>query len=124
MIHAKELRIGNQLLYFMEEENRWEVCEMDWQDIKWCEENPEDFNKCHKPIEISREDLKKTLFSFNIKGLTWEVLKNAYVIYIGGFEFKITFPDNLLWINNGGCTHLKGLHHLKNVLYTLSGITL
>lgn len=42
-IRASDLRVGNKLLYYMGEEG-WDETTVDWQDIRWCEANPINFN--------------------------------------------------------------------------------
>lgn len=63
MIDPKELRLGNKMEYFIGEEGlKWESCTIDWQDIKWCEEENENFNKVHRPIPLTEGWLRKTPF--------------------------------------------------------------
>lgn len=57
MIKHTELRTGNQLIYFSEEGPL--RTKIDWQDIKWCEEDPEGFNKVHAPIILTEPIMTK-----------------------------------------------------------------
>lgn len=53
-ITANEIRTGNLFQYFIGEEGcEWDTKKLDWQDIKWCEEENENFNKVHQPIPLT-----------------------------------------------------------------------
>ena len=72
---ANELRIGSLLNYDTGEGISNII--IDWQDLKWLTENPDDFNKYHSPILLTEEWLKK--FGFSDKDY-----KNVYI----GKDFK------------------------------------
>jgi len=57
MITSRQIRTGNQLLYHSEEGPLKTT--IDWQDIKWCEEDPEGFNKVHSPIVLTETIMTK-----------------------------------------------------------------
>lgn len=56
----KNLMVGDWLQYYIGEEGlEWEPTKIDWQDIKEVSENPEKFNKRHRPIALTEEVLRK-----------------------------------------------------------------
>jgi hypothetical protein len=77
MLKAEDLRSGNQLIYWGEEKPLF--CKIDWQDIKWCTEDPEGFNEVHSPIILTepimlfirvqhRPDFSRPVFSMSPPG--------------------------------------------------------
>lgn len=58
-IQASELRTGNQLYYRAPDGEGSGLCKVDWQDIKWCEEDPVDFNKHHRPLLLTESLMVK-----------------------------------------------------------------
>lgn len=55
-ITSNEIRTGNLFQYFIGEEGcEWDTTKLDWQDIKWCEEENGNFNKVHKSIKLTED---------------------------------------------------------------------
>lgn len=75
MISIYDIKCGSILNYDTGEGISHTV--IDWQDLKWLTENPEDFNKLHTPIPLTEEWLLK--FGFSDKDY-----KDGYI----GKEFK------------------------------------
>lgn len=63
MIKATDLRVGNKLEYFINEEGiEWDETTVDAQDILWCQDKEETFNKVHRAIKLTEERLIKLGF--------------------------------------------------------------
>jgi len=116
MIKENELRIGNRLLYHINEDGiEWDICTIDWQDIKWIAEDTEWFNKKHKPIPLTEEWLLK--FGF-------EVINKSFYHYNKKPILDYTKDLNNDWyilINDGEKVYLKYVHQLQNLYFALTG---
>jgi len=91
-ITSNELRTGNLLQYFIGEENcDWDTTKLDWQDIKWCEEENENFNKVHKPIPLTEEWIED--FGFRLQSVAKHDFKFNNVVRTD--KLYTTNPFNL-----------------------------
>jgi len=64
MIKINELRTGNQLNYQTAEGDVLPT-KIDWQDLKWLEEDPKGFNAVHAPITLTEDLMKKIWCNYN-----------------------------------------------------------
>ena len=80
MIQKTDLRTGNHLKYYIGEEGvAWDATKIDWQDIKWCEENNENFNDVNKGIDITTTILVMSGFTEDNNGSFWYNLQPHYL---------------------------------------------
>jgi hypothetical protein len=63
---------------------QWEPTKLDWQDIKWCEENNEDFNKVHAPLKLTTDLILMNGFVTDDNGHLWKDLMTHYIEFIPG----------------------------------------
>lgn len=116
MIKPNEIRAGNILNYITDEECLLTTT-IDWQDIKYCTENPQDLNRHHFPILLTEE----VLFRCGFEKVRYEkyahnklnklrayphVMKDGFGVYIMG---SYTLPN------------IKHLHQLQNLFFALTG---
>lgn len=115
MIKANELRVGNILNYWIEEENSFSPTVIDWQNIKWISENEEDFNMPHKPIMITEEILLKCGFKEKKYG----------VYHVGDFSIRLHsygYKKGMSYLNGISLyTYPMYIHQLQNLYYALTG---
>lgn len=128
MIQASELRVGNILQYYIGEDGvAWDYTTIDAEDILWCEQRNENFNKVHKPILISHEILDKTSV---IKKFNWYEIQKGENYKEG--TIIISFRDNnksiQISVGTGGentnyiyLPMPKFFHQLQTLIYTLTG---
>lgn len=122
MIQANDLRIGNVLKYFIGEDGLdWQETTIDAQDILWCQENNENFNKVHKPVELTPE----VLAAVGFKDMDGEFCP-AY--QLEQIEIEILPDDSyyarIKWDKDGASLFLadiKSLHQLQNLYFALTG---
>lgn len=123
-IKPNEIRTGNLFLYDIgieyDEAHKWEPTALDWQDIKWCEENNQDFNSVHKPMPITEELLLKLGFELEYKSefTIKYTMPDASIGYdwgkMDGWSFRY-FGDKLK------CDYV---HQLQNLVFALKGTEL
>lgn len=100
-VTPQEVRVGSQFFYDTRE--GVEIATLDWQDIKWLSENPEDFNKAHSPILLTEDLLGKVRCSYhdNASRLEFKVsppgerqVENNYWSYeVGDFRILHLSPS-------------------------------
>jgi hypothetical protein len=119
MIKKAELRFGN-LLNFIEEGNTCDII-TNIKTLKWLQDDPEDFNSKHEPIELTKEIFKELGFEVTDMGDYWEYQKeNFYLIQV-----KIPILDKLtspmFVLNSEKSSHLKVkyVHRLQNLYYEI-----
>lgn len=104
MIKLNELRTGN-LLNYDNSEGETLPTKIDWQDLKWLDEDPKGFNLAHTPIPLTEEKLKELSFE------NWgEKFCNEYEKYdrwvlhnvVGGTS---NFEVHIIHSNYGGVYH-------------------
>ncbi|MEK6884095.1 MAG: hypothetical protein AABY22_30985 [Nanoarchaeota archaeon] len=120
MIKITELRTGNLLNYDTAEGGILPT-KIDWQDLKWLDEDAKGFNLVYTPIPITEEWLlklgaqhyKNRKDMFNLSGITVVIDKDKDLMCIKG---------NLI------CElilcHLKFVHQVQNFYFGLVGIDL
>jgi hypothetical protein len=109
-LKAEELRIGNYLDYFLDEDDiDWSPTGMDWQDFKWISEEPDGFNNFHRPIELTEEWLLR--FGWEKKGpYKWD---NDLM-----YDYLMTYPSG--YTMNGVAYEIKYVHQLQNLYFALT----
>jgi hypothetical protein len=116
MIKATCLRVNNLLEYYISTDNLgWIISEIDWQDIKECQENPISFNADNRGIELTEDWLLK--FGFT-KNETYSFIK----IYSGLELMNISekyFRANLRGVSIR--KEIKYVHQLQNLHLALTG---
>lgn len=115
------LRIGSLLQYYIGEEGcEWEETTIDWQDLKWLAEKPENFNKVHKGIPLTGEWLTKFGFeSVDVDDTRGEYHKRVgewgiFVIDVDGDGY--TYPNSACTI----VTKLEFVHQLQNLFLAVT----
>jgi len=132
MIQAKELRTGNLVEYFLGENNEgenWEPTALDWQDIKWCEEDNEEFNRRHRPIKLTEEKLMRLGFAEGNNTYFTRIFEANHANTDGEFSINIKFSINIslkygtLQIGLGEPFLIapQWVHSLQNTVFTLTG---
>jgi len=130
-ITANQIRTGNYFLYDLRENQEgsgtaWEPTKLDWQDIKWCEENNEDFNRVHMPIPINEEWAKKLGYKY-YNGKT----DGDMTMDFGG-KLDIDFVKGVIKVKSHYETELmyrtlhavEFVHEIQNLYFALTGIEL
>ena len=122
MIKPNELRVGNKLHYFIGEEGvEWEVTTVDWQDIQWCSEDEEGFNKGHRPIRLTTEWLINfgyTKRESSVCNHWWNGLNNITHDWL----VDITeMHDNGQFFYRNAKHVIKHVHQLQNLYFSLTG---
>jgi hypothetical protein len=123
-----ELRIGSLLNYDTGEGISHTI--IDWQDLKWLTENPDDFNKDHSPIILTEEWLLKFGFSDKDykKGYIGKDFKSGGMI----LDFVLSKPfekgewnDTYTFDFEGHrFIMLKYVHELQNFYHTITDVML
>lgn len=118
-IKPTDLRHGNILQYYIGEDGcKWEETKIDWQDIKWCAENNENFNQVHRPVPLTRKLLKRFGFKpccddmgdlFLRKGDVW--IRDARMLYFSSSGDLMHYH-----IRN-----IQYVHQVQNLYFTLTG---
>ncbi len=100
-IKETELKVGNLFTYHTSEGVH--MCRIDWQDIKFFNENPEKFNEIHSKIKICKGVLGLSNYK-NMPGL---------------FESEsgeiIVTKDGLVFLYRRHMRHIKYIHQLQNL---------
>ena len=128
-IQPNDLRTGNILQYFIGEDGcDWDDTKIDWQDLKWCDEENENFNKVHKGMPLTETLLCANNFTFDGVNLGhwWMNLQTHGLELIsssdGWYPVFIQFPE--LSSENEQRVGLKKVlhvHELQNLIYALTG---
>lgn len=120
MIKLNELRTGN-LLNYDTSEGETLPTKIDWQDLKWLDEDPKGFNLVHTPIPLTEELIKdfgfansKTQDKFFTKDNTVGIstADDKFRFIQGNFVCQLVLRD------------LKYIHELQNIYYSLYGTEL
>jgi hypothetical protein len=129
MIQKTDLRIGNHLQYFIGEEGcDWSDTKIDWQDLKWCDELNENFNKVHKGIPITETFFTTNNFVYdgNNTGIWWKNLQTHYLEMISGvdgwYPVFIQMPElSSESEQRVGLRRIEYIHELENLFFVLTG---
>lgn len=111
MIKPSELSIGNLLNYDTGE--GIELTVIDWQDLRWLQENPESFNNSHTPVPLTPEILE---------GFGFEPgMFNELTLYVG--VKALTYSRNSIYVDGLiGLPDVKNVHTLQNFVQAISGV--
>jgi hypothetical protein len=122
MIQKNELRIGSVVNYNLEGTLTPTV--IDWQDLQWLSERPEDFNESHKPCPITIDFLLKNGFK------TFASIASD-TFYIGNNPVTHDWLFDIVWIKGdeypfylNGYFKIKSVHKLQNLYFALTGTEL
>ena len=116
MIKINELRTGNLFLYDIGVDSdgvgtEWQPTALDWQDIKWCGEDPKGFNLVHSPIPLTEEWLLRFGFENDPSDYQW-IFKDKFCIdYFQDEEGFWFLPSNRIYT----------VHQLQNLYHALYG---
>lgn len=126
MIKENELRIGSVINYTTDEGDILPSV-MDWQDIKWIQEDAKGFNLVHSPIDLTEEILLKCGFSKDgyKNGFLGKDFKSGNII----IDFVLCEPFKKGEFNKFYSHDLEGykyveiqyLHQLQNLYFALTG---
>lgn len=99
---------------------------LDWQDIKWCEENNEDFNQRHKPMPLTTTDLVLNGFTEDNNGHFWKDLLTHYLEFIpmldGFYPIWAQMPEmSSEDEQRAGLNRIQYFHEFQTLLFTLTG---
>lgn len=127
MIQKTDLRIGNHLKYFIGEDGcDWDATKIDWQDLKWIEEKPENFNDVHKGIELTTVILVMSGFTEDNNGHFWIDLKTHYLEFIPMADEFYPIYAQLPELSSEaeqrvGLSRIQFVHELENLFFVLTG---
>lgn len=113
-IKANELRTGNILQYITAEGDKM-FTSIDWQDLKWIDEDEKGFNSVHDRVLITEEKLLKCGFE-NYVGVNWK-----YQLRIGAIKLYCRFNNEWHFELEGIYlgAKLKYLHQIQNLYFDL-----
>ena len=117
MIKENELRIGNRLLYHINEDGiEWDICTIDWHDLKCISEDHKGFNLVHSPIPLTENHLR-TFGAIEHQNY-WLLgdLELAWITTDEHFEMEWQTPYQSWKIKP-----FKFVHELQNFYYCLTG---
>jgi len=117
MIHSNELRIGNYLEYYIPTDDLgWQTTQVDWQDIRLCQEQNESFNLENRPIPLTEEWLMK--FGFNSKFSGYRKVNLRLVNFLETETiYHVFFKNSLI-------KTIQYVHELQNVYFALTNTEL
>ena len=117
-ITPNQIRTGNSFQYFIGEYGcKWDITKLDWQDIKWCADENENFNKVHKPIPLTDDWLLK--FGFKKEDKTPSKEHGQYFsIWILDYKYSFAYAP---FREDCG---IKYVHQLENLYFALTGTEL
>ena len=112
-----DLKCGNILNYDTGEEGIAPTV-IDWQDLKWLTENPDDFNKYHSPKPLTEDVLKQFGAMDNNGNYLWLLgdIELSWITTDEYFELEYQTP-NLSW----RILPMRYVHELQNLYYCLTG---
>jgi hypothetical protein len=129
MIQDKDLRIGNEFEYLIEDAisgNEWVRNTINWEDIKYCYYHKKNFNLIYRPIPLTPEILEKCGFKKieNSVQFGWYIsVSNRLLCWCYSDVVSIEFK-------NGQCDEYnnhtffdfpcKYLHQLQNLYFALT----
>jgi hypothetical protein len=121
-----ELRVGNVLEYETLE-GEWIPTVIDWQDLRWLTENPEDFSANHRPIGITSESVlridsfeHRPLFSFfELNNFDFD-LDLHVCLETGKPKVELSIETEHEY-NTMPLPHITYIHQLQNLFYSLKG---
>jgi hypothetical protein len=120
MIQPRDLRVNNNLLYYIGEEGiEWEVTTIDSQDIDFCQIKHKEFNDSHKPIPLSEEELVKLGFE-EFDGY-WSKDDIDVVIHGDKFPIRIWGGESAPHLSIYMAHHTQYVHQLQNLFHALTG---
>jgi hypothetical protein len=120
MIKETDLRIGN-VIYYQSSEDGLLPNIVDWQDLKWLSENPDNFNETFKPIPISWVTLLKLGWQINYDGGVYHLLSKSvgewglFIITSDGTGLHYEHRNASLSID------IEYYHQLENIFYFTTG---
>ena len=121
-MEVKEFRTGN-LLNYTTAENDILPTRIDWQDLKWLEEDSKGFELAHSKISLTEDILVKIGFKIvnHIDGYRFYSFRYKGK---GGMCNISIFPNYTRVGNNTSIVHLEYVHQLQNLLLPLIGLDL
>jgi len=127
-INITDLRTGNVLSYTTAEGDDLDTA-VDWQDLKWLEEDPKGFNLAHKPIPLSDDVLVKLSFKKVSDSQKWVkddiVWSKEYLQlnkwYKNAFDAYFMLPGFKHTAVSFNSRPIKYVHQLQNLYFSLTG---
>lgn len=116
MIKIIELRTGC-LLNYATSEGESLPTKIDWQDLKWLDEDPTGFNLVHTPIPLTEVWIEKLGFEKRIENA------GTLVCYkLGQYTIARWIKNRWqFWINTSDLTtNPRSVHELQNLIYALT----
>lgn len=115
MLTAQELRIGNFVEYYIGSDGMgWVWHKVDGQDILFCEEFPDKFNKSHRPIPLTESILVAA-------GFVKLPLNNEDEWYWSNGPVELEQYDDGYILMAGYDRDVNNLHQLQNLYFVLTG---
>lgn len=116
IIKPEDLRHGNKLLYHIGEDGiEWGVTTIDWQDIKWCSEKNENFNKVYRPIPLTEKVLTEWC-GFKVEEMKTSKYWWCYDYQLGRIRRRFYIRGTKFYMKG-----LEYLHQLQNLHFSLTG---
>lgn len=120
MIQINELRTGN-LLNYDTSEGETLPTKIDWQDLKWLDEDPKGFNLVHTPIPLTEQWIKEL-------GFETDKTHDKYFIINDGMAISMADEKVRFIQGNFVCQlvirEIKYVHELQNLIYAIKSTEL
>ena len=99
MIQINELRTGN-LLNYDTSEGRYIANKIDWQDLKWLDEDAKGFNLVHTPIPLTEQWIKELGFEVDKTHDKYFIINDGMAISMADGKVRFIQGNFVLPISN------------------------
>lgn len=106
LIKPIELKATLSQIYFNKK-----IITVNWEQIQWCEDHPEDFASTFFPIEITEKRLIEMGF----------VLSEIGIYQLLGFAIKRGIYNEIETPNSFVRTKIKYIHHIQDIIHAYTG---
>lgn len=128
LIKPDQIMTGHIFLHRVDNggEYQWEPTKIDWQDIKWCEENNEDFNNVHAPLKLTTDLILMNGFMKDDNGHLWKDLITHYLEFIpaidGWYPVWAQMPEMSSEDEHRTSMHrILWFHEFQTLMFVLTG---
>jgi hypothetical protein len=110
-MNARELRIGNLVIWNGDPEETGLICPIDGEDIDKMERS-EAYSKEHLPIPLTEMWLNK---------FEWERVKAYEFVFLNNNYFSIDSSGRLYYMDDYTAVDIQYVHQLQNLYFALTG---